>query len=344
MRVIVSALLLGVLAASEASAQIDSSQVGCKNCLWREDLAHKGTWTYKYDSSLGEPRIAAAESNAMRNTLSQIAEIAHATPVMSAMSSINAWVWARLDQQCPYNLQMCHWKPLGAWEAVIVDEYLVNAHTGAHIIQNQESPRVHIGVNDPTELYIYGGHKGGILTESGYDVISVLQPMGEVQGLPLYDNQLVVVAGKKPLFVQITREQYIRGIIHTYDEKVKLNPDEKPSSDFMNDLLRKELAAMSAEERASPAFGGVNSSVTSMMVDADAPGATPLMIFNPSYFDTTLPRTAVQLITVRTSLPVVRADPLDPEIFDLRSRSVWELRNTADYANLRMLLDPRVRD
>src|SRR4051812_24467762 len=134
MRVIACALLLGFLAVNDAAAQIDSSSVGCPKCLWHEDLAHKGTWTYKYDSSIGEPRIAPAEATALRNTLTQIAEIAHTSPVMSAMSGVNAWVWARLDFQCPFNLQMCHWKPLGAWEEVIVDEHLVNVLTHARII------------------------------------------------------------------------------------------------------------------------------------------------------------------------------------------------------------------
>ncbi|HUP88451.1 MAG TPA: hypothetical protein VM100_03840, partial [Longimicrobiales bacterium] len=335
---LVTLLAAGLFAAAPVHAQIDSSQVGCAKCLWRTETELVGKWTYKYDSSMGEPKITPAEAAALRATLLQISEIAHATPVMTARKGISAWVWARLDMGCPFNQMLCHWKPLGAWEDVIVDMHLLNVKTGARSLMNQESPRVHIAVNDPTQLYVYGGHKSTFIGENGYDILGVLEQVGEVGGLPLYDNQLIIVSGKRPLFVPVSREAYIRGIIHTFYLKAASDGGDKTTADYFAATLRKELAGMSADERASQAYTSRNSQLTSMLAPADEAGATPMIMFNPDYFDTTLPRTAVQLITVRTVEPGLDTNNPDPETSDTRVDAVWRLRNTIDYAKLRLLL------
>ena len=78
----------------------------------------------------------------------------------------------------------------------------------------------------------------------------------------------VVILGRnpRPFFVPASREQYLRALVAQGASK------SQPVQE-----LRDELAALSPEQRR----------------------ATPLFTFNPDYFDPALPRTAIQLITVR---------------------------------------------
>jgi hypothetical protein len=331
-----------VLTVRPAGAQ-DSTRIGCAQCLWRTELERAGTWTYKYDSddaSRGAPRVPAAELQILKGKLSKIAEIARATPVMTALSGVNAWVWARTDLGCGFNPMMCRQKQLGAWEDIIVDNLLLNVKTGQRKLMNIESPRVHISINDPTELYAYGGHNLQAVDEDGNPILTFFAVVGEVGGLPLYDNQMIVVAAQgKPLFVAISRERFIRSMIKGFNAQSAKDPDYKPANDMVIKDLNAELAEMSPAERALPAMGGGGMSIPSNLMPPGQPGGTPLVIFNPNYFDQTLPRTAIQLIVVRTNEPTLETGPLDPERFDARTLAVWALRNTIDYARLRTLMD-----
>lgn len=328
-------MLLGLLHAGRVLAQLDSSHVGCESCLWRVEHV-KGTWKYDYDASLGVPRMTPVELQSLRGTLAAIADIAHAAPVMAKLDGINATVWARLTLGCPFHQEVCHWKTLGAWEEVLVDMHLINVQTGKRYIMNQESPRVHIAVNDPTEIYIYGGHRpGGFFDDGGNEIIGEPQKVGEVDGFTLYDNQLVVVASK-PLFVPVSREQYVRAVIRAFAKKAKDDGTEDELA-FLVGPLQKELESMGAEERRSQAFSGRDYSVPSGLTTPTGYAATPMVTFNPDFFDSSLPRTAVQLITVRTQEPTEAIDTL-PDNFDARTQSVWALRQTIDYHRLAGLL------
>jgi hypothetical protein len=339
--VLVTGLMLSC--ANSALAQLDSTNIGCAQCLWRTEFERAGTWTYKYDSddaARAAPRAQAAELQILKSKLVKIAEIARATPVMSALSGINARVWARTDLGCGFNSAMCRQKQLGAWEDIIVDMLMLNVKTGQREVMKIESPRVHISINDPTELYAFGGHDLGAVDVDGNQILTFFSMVGEVGGLPLYDNQMIVVAAKgKPLFVGISREQFIRSMIKGFNDQSAKDPGNKPVNDMVIKELAAELAEMSPAERASRAMGGGGMSIPSSMMPPGQPGGTPLVIFNPNYFDQTLPRTAVQLIVVRTNESTVDPGPLDPERFGTRSLAVWALRNTIDYARLRTLMD-----
>jgi len=62
-------------------------------------------------------------------------------------------------------------------------------------------------------------------------------------------------------------------------------------------MMLDELNALPVADRAQ-AFVG-NSGTLTRLVPKDDPGAVALMRFNPDYFDDTLPRSTVQLITLR---------------------------------------------
>src|SRR5207253_10527695 len=109
----------------------------------------------------------------------------------------------------------------------------------------------------------------------------------------------------------------------TYRKLAADDPMYKQSVALVEKNLLAELAAMPADERNA---------------NAHADDGTPIVIFNPAYFDVSLPRTAVQLITVQTQEPTVETGTLPPETFGLRGRTVWTLRHTIDYARLRAMI------
>lgn len=330
-------LMCAAIPARPLSAQLDSSQIGCDGCLWRTEKSKIGTWTYSFDNSVGQPKMTLAESESLKATLKQISEIVHAAPSMVELHGVNVTVWARTDLGCPFNPLDCHWKPIGAWAAFIVDEHLLNVKTGARYVMNQESPRLHVAVNDPVEIYVYGGHRVGALFDADdNEIIGEPQKVGEVNGFTVYDNQLVVVASK-PLFVPVSRERYIGAVIRGIRKQAAA--DGAPGWDMLLKELNDEFAAMSQEERKSQAYTG-RENTPSGLVSPTGYAATPMVIFDPAFFDPALPRHAVQLITVRTTEPTVETDSL-PDHFDYRGKTVWEMRKTIDYRKLAALLAPR---
>jgi hypothetical protein len=229
----------------------------------------------------------------------------------------------RLDLGCQSDEPPCAPGPVGAWTEVAVMGYFADA--GRVVPKRIEPPGFVVAVNDLRVAM--EGHEydyDHLFDEGGREILTGLVAIDSVNGTPVWDNNTVIL--KKPgrsLTLPVTREAYLRALLKRH-----------ASERIIVDVLQPELAALSAEERRTPAYVGTAESL-SRLVASNAEGATALVTLNPAYFDSALPRTAVQLIAIHFSYGNRYRDeaPSAPDYAPDAIR-VWELRKAIDYARL----------
>lgn len=118
------------------------------------------------------------------------------------------------------------------------------------------------------------------------------------EGVTLYTNSVMIFAKPgKPYWLPVTAGEYFDRLIKYWTLE-----SEKEGNHLFLDMLLKEKEKFSEEDLRKPAYNGENP-VSQITVK---PNERPYMRKNPDYFDKTLPRTAVQLITIN-----VNSDLLD---------------------------------
>lgn len=297
-----SALLLGQDATDKVSLLPDQPGV------WRTAYVNRSAGT-----PIGKPPASTAELTALRTALTRIEQLVHDTPMLSAPRGFDVQVSQRLDRGCPDNPVLCRQAPLPGWLKFDLETYnLVNGKAVTHYHDN-EPPNVEVAFNDPAGTYV--GHEAGNgrLTDlSGRLIVGPLIEDERVGTVAILDTGVVILGrNPRPFFVPASREQYLRALV------AQAVSGSQPVQE-----LRDELAALSPEQRRSPAYvasgggGGYSDLVAAPSYEKAPPlfmfsrdelaalspeqrRATPLFIFNPDYFDPALPRTAIQLITVR---------------------------------------------
>ncbi len=317
---------------------------------------------------IGTPKASAAELAALRTALTRLEQVVHDTPMLTAPRGFDVHARQRLDRGCPKNPVLCRQAPLPGWIDFDFEPYY-RAPDGK-VLTMKVPPDVEVAFNDPKAAYV-GHHAGSDLTDlSGNMIVGPLIEIERVGTVAILDTGVVILGrSPRPFFVPVSREQYLRALM------AQAGARSQPVEDF-----RDELAALSSEQRRSPAYIDDTGSLVAASHEKAPPlflfnsddlaalspeqrRATPLFIFNPDYFDPALPRTALQLITVRflgardLNLGGVRLklydhpdllerSPLTPERLayliptgvDVTSYRVFELTRLLNYSALTALL------
>jgi hypothetical protein len=114
-------------------------------------------------------------------------------------------------------------------------------------------------------------------------------------GVTAYDNGIVVIADPdKPYWIPVTVGEYF-DLELKYWELSSI----KEGNTFVLDYVKKDFAAFSPEDLNKIAYVGCPNDQCLTLVTTTV-SEKMWMRFNPDYFDKSLPRSAVQLITVRT--------------------------------------------
>ena len=110
---------------------------------------------------------------------------------------------------------------------------------------------------------------------------------------------------------------------------------EDPSGQIIVDALKSEISAIPPEMMDMPAYvNGNTERPLTQICSMEEDSTSALYIFNPDYFDPTLPRTHVQLITISIE---GHADSEDSG--GTNGQRVWEFINGMKGEELRDLLD-----
>jgi hypothetical protein len=218
---------------------------------------------------------------------------------------------------------------------------------------------VHVRINDLEHAVRGEYHLAGAQTSDGCWIVFMPPPeKSRTEGLVVYDNTWLVLAkpGRLP-WVPVSREEFIAASVHASELQItqeailehRRNPKvseqayqaAQMNADPRVQSLRAELARMSPAERASPAWDAHPAGKTdSGPVPPGVPNAHQLASTNPTYFDSPLPRSAIQLISVdvkwRTKMQVDWAhagESSDPAI-----RGAHAFLTTADWKRVAALV------
>lgn len=199
--------------------------------------------------------------------------------------------------------------------------YIVHPYTiypGRPTQSSAEGPPFNIYINDPEQML------PNQLYDVDQDARFATEPKvtGEIDGFPVYGGEMIFISrrGASP-FVPVSQQRYLeRRIDVSKAELAEMNKTfssvpVKPKSDaaaerekflgkFEDRLasLERELADLSADERAADAWIGGNSrpSRPSGLARSGVAGASRIVTLNPQLYDATKPRTAIQNILLGT--------------------------------------------
>lgn len=146
-----------------------------------------------------------------------------------------------------------------------------------------------------------------------------------------YENRIVVARNDRPLWIPITNREYIKRLM-AYS-RASLAEGETPQ--MVIDALESEIASIPPEIMSMPAYvnGNMERPLTEICtMEEDSTWA--LYIFNPDYFDPTLPRTQVQLITIS-----IEGHADSEDWIGINAHRVWEFIHGLKGEDLRKLLD-----
>jgi len=231
-----------------------------------------------------------------------------------------------------------------------------------HVDEN--ATLAYIEVNNLAHLIEYRsqfrGYEGSGRLPDGRRMALAPRQNGEVAGFPTLAGtreDLLFVLSKpgRALWVPVTCEQYIEAMIrdletdieqhvtygeqaHWTEQQAKLIEDRKRADPWLA-ALHAELDSKTAAERASEAwFGSRNGNpFGSGIVPPHTPGAEQVAVVNPDYFDYSLPRTAIQLILVRTNQMDVGLHT--QSLWNAHYRRAREFVDTADWKGVYKLIE-----
>ena len=161
-----------------------------------------------------------------------------------------------------------------------------------------EGPAIRIRVNDLTALYPWPGADDDRPTF--YYLTTKPDDRGGFPMLKFRSREHVIIAkpGRLP-FRHVTKQAYLERAIA--DERAgiaKFGGEPVPGLEKgLADKLA-ELAALSPTERAAPACEGSELQRGTSFTPCNEPGANYIVTVNPDYFDRSLPKTAIQLVSV----------------------------------------------
>jgi hypothetical protein len=146
-----------------------------------------------------------------------------------------------------------------------------------------------------------------------------------------YKNRIVVARNDRPFWLPVTNREYIERTMVYYKASLK----EGKINQMVMDMLRTEIASIPPEIMGLPCYVDRNAGLplTEIVITGDV-SQFPLYKFNPDYFDKSLPRTTVQLITM-----TIEGHDDFAEYGEINSHRVWEFVSGLKGEELVKLLD-----
>ena len=154
-------------------------------------------------------------------------------------------------------------------------------------------------------------------------------------GVYLYDwyykNRVIIARNDRPIWQPITYQEYINRMMIYYNASLK----EGKINEMVMDALKKEIGTIPPEIMNEPAYLEVNDRfpLTSVATGSKT-SAGALYKLNPDYFDRSLNRTKVQLITIN-----IEGHADIPSWGEVNAHRVWEFISGMKGEELRKLLD-----
>jgi hypothetical protein len=217
--------------------------------------------------------------------------------------------------------------------------YFTENREGKPVTDIEGRAEAHIFINDPYMLF---DGDGVMKLDDGRKVAWMPVLWGQAGGVTVYYNQsrrylsIFLTKGDRPLWVPVSREQYLTELIRKREADLAKDgrvPHPKAVAGLITPL-RSQLEGMTKEEKASQAWVYTPSDINPL-VPANTKGARPLVVFNPDYFDTTRPRTDIQLIAVRLrDMPLEGPSSRLIDCDNVAAARIWEFVHQVDWRKI----------
>jgi len=206
-------------------------------------------------------------------------------------------------------------------------------------------------LNDPEHSgYDSANYESEYRDSMDRDIFYQPRTIGEAQGYMIYESRrglefVTLTRGKRPVWVPLTQEEFLKLEIRVTEKMLKESPDSgtNPANPFVARLARHKavLAAMSPAQRRAQAMYLRNEDLREPdLAPQGSQDARPLVVVNPEWFDPSLPKSAVQLISVTFDYGP-SFNPNDPKPGDdgsVEALRLWEMKRTIDWKSISSLL------
>jgi hypothetical protein len=308
----------------------------------------QGTYTFKLEpDSLRPFGLDGAGREAAVATIERLNELFRATPVMTSPRGFDARVIGRAlvnSHTCPGERCQASAVASHLWMLLY---YFVEGVAGKPTTGDELNVAANVFTNAPgttvTERHQLSYE--GSTDPDGRTIYYEPRRTRTLGGFPMFDDDVVVITRNgRALWLPVTREAFLRAAIRdTQADIVKTGmPDSALAAGLRERVahLRAELAALSPAACRTQAWHvAPESALESGLVAPGTAEARPLVVVNPDLLDRSLPRTAVQIITLRLNWGTY-LDPQARSVDTIGSddhvsiRRLWQLLNQADWTKL----------
>jgi hypothetical protein len=298
-----------------------------------------GKWSYEFlegdSKSYRETYVPAADYAVITQKLEKLANGLHRNPVLAQPKGFDPYVTARIFK--PYEIENCApaygyvgeiWLRIRYWFTLKGQEHQ----------STYDPPFIRIYVNNPFDLTEIAFN----FSSDGYDkqpnrtgpALDRLYKPHKIKdlapGITLYRGKLIVSSPSKPLFLPVSLKELSDRVVRHWE----LETAKDPNNQMILDMVREEIKTFTPEQLKGLAytFGGISGI-------GPQPNGDPVMRLNPDLFDRSLPKTAIQLITIEVPEDLEYRNDTDFATHELYLKRIYEIDRAWNGQNLGGLLD-----
>lgn len=306
---------------------------------------HPGKWIYTNNNLSNEwfserfYQMNATELQKYHSTTEKLVNYLHQQPVAQNPLGVTLNAQSRASY-----IQYDHTLLSAANERVKAEVFIpfcrLYLKDGKQDIDCNEVPYIKMKTNDATSAFESAMNPGIIKDKK------IMKQYNEIFVLPkklldlgndvflydfYYENRIIVKSNARLLWLPITNREYTERMLAYYNALLK----EGETQQMAVDALKNEIAAIPAEMMSMPAYiNGNNLRPLTGICTMEEDSTSALYKINPDYFDPSLPRTSVQLITI-----TIEGHADDPDFGEVGEHRVWEFIQGLKGSDLKKLLD-----
>lgn len=294
---------------------------------------HPGSFSASVTISPGSPQklLSKGDAATFKRNLEKLRNVLARQPVFNPPQGVEVIGYFRQHDQLPKTNRV----PVPGFGYLRFHFYHRDQNSGKAVRICCTTDEMHVIVNDPDQgLDTFGA--------SGFPTKAFYQPhqVGELAGYPVYrmdngDEVIVLSRTKVPPWVPVTREEYVKAGLASW-QKSAAESELDPISPQVARNHQAALAGMSAEELTMQALYYPADPFQPTLAPVGSDEGRPLVRSNPAWFDPKLPRSAVQLLTIRFHYTgnLNHDNPGATEHGDIAPYRVWQALHTSDWAEI----------
>lgn len=306
--------------------------INSSSCLAGEfDYLHEYAGKVTTTVSGSHIKLNKIEANAFKCNLERLRNLLVKQPTLASPRGVEIKGYFRPNDYQPKTNKV----PIPGFGFLRFHSYFRDKKTGKPVPFCCPTDEMAVAVNDP--------EKGPeVCTVPGFPAKVFCAPtrVEELAGFPLFrfnnTDVLVLTRNKTPIWIPLTREEYIKGWLANWQKQAAESP---PIDTITPQIIRNHQAAldtMTPEERRMQAREFAWDPMQPTLAAIGSAEGRPLLKVNPEWFNNKLPRSAFQLITITFSYSGTMKNnvPGPTEFGDIAPYRVWQALHESDWEEI----------